>query len=166
MEAERAAAQAFRLLGLREEARGAGCGGAPLALSRGAPSPVLRWEQEVVVGLGWDAVWEGKAVGHSVHVRPLLTVPLWSTPSACTCVTLACGRRVGTKSQGGISSEKRCFPEYPNLALSSPEILWGPRDSVPLGCNPSMLLAQKYPAPSRLPLCPAGDGEPAVRRAD
>lgn len=38
-----------------------------------------------------------------------------------------------------------------------------PRDSVPLGCNPSMLLAQKYPAPSRLPLCPAGDGEPAVR---
>lgn len=79
----------------------------------------------MVVGLGWDAVREGKAVGRGVHICLLLTVPPWSTPSACTCVTSACGRRVGTKSQGGISSEKRCFPEYPNLVLSSPETLWG-----------------------------------------
>lgn len=87
--------------------------------------------QEVDMGLGWEVNGEGKAVGEQCavcawgHHQPLPTVLLWSTPSACTCATSGCGPRAGTRSRGGISSEKRCFPEYPKLALSSPKTWWG-----------------------------------------
>lgn len=97
-------------------------------------------------GWGGKGTW-GEAVGQQC-VRPrTLTVPspvpLWSTPSACTCATLGCGPRVGTRSRGGISSEKRCFPECPSLALSFPKTPGKPPDSVPLGAGSTSLASQK-----------------------
>lgn len=107
------------------------------------------------------------SLGACVSVRPHCPLPAvlpWSTPSACTCGTLGCGPRVGTRSPGGISFGKRCFPECPNLALSSPEKAFPPppqETSTPLRFEPSVDIGPEMPSPFSPPS--PDDREPAVR---
>lgn len=97
------------------------------------PSPPPEMCSRKWCGVGVGGELRGSGCGErSVQVnlwgpyRPLPTVPLWSTPSACTCATSGCGPRAGTRSRGGISSEKRCS----SLNLSS-QSQWEPHDPAP-----------------------------------
>lgn len=181
MEAERTAGEAFSPLGPGEEGRGSGRPGleqhpppCPLELS----PPFLRHSAGSPCGVGVGSEHGGETLGIAVSLwpracaracpcgrphHPLPTVPLLSTPSACTCATSGCGPRAGTRSQGGISSEKRCFPECPHLALSSPGTLGEPRDSGLLGADSAFLGSQKGTAPSPLSYFPQMIGN---RRSD
>ena len=122
-----------------------------------------RRAEEAVGAAGPLRPWEPTCLSVRPHC-PLPTVPPWSTPSACTCGTLGCGPRAGTRSPGGISFGKRCFPERPNRALSSPEKAFPPppqETSTPLRFEPSVDIGPEMPSPV-LPPSP-DDREPAVR---
>ena len=139
-------------------------------------------QQEVVMGLVWEASG-GEAVRVAGHLRPwerawqcvclcALTVP---SPQCCRGqrhhpvhapprgADQEWGQEVGEEflPEKGASLSAQTRPLPPQRPPPG-----GPRDSAPLGSDPSLSAsAQKCPAPSSPPPS-IGDGEPAVRRAD